>query len=42
MACAIHKDEHLSRYGVAALDPYLLSLDVLVELFCLDIVPSAV
>ena len=30
VACAIRKDEHLSRYGVAALDPYLLSLDVLV------------
>lgn len=42
VACAIRKDEHLSRYGVAALDPYLLSLDVLVERFCFDIgdVPS--
>jgi hypothetical protein len=37
VACAIRKDEHLSRYGVAALDPYLLSLDVLVERFCFDI-----
>ncbi len=37
VACGIRKDEHLSRYGVAALDPYLLSLDVLVELFCLDL-----
>jgi hypothetical protein len=37
VACAIRKDEHLSRYGVAALDPYLLSLDLLVERFCLDI-----
>lgn len=37
VACAIRKDEHLSRYGVAALDPYLLSLDVLVERFCMDI-----
>jgi len=37
VACAIHKREHLSRYGVAALDPYLLSLDVLVERFCYDI-----
>ncbi|OHC73571.1 MAG: hypothetical protein A3G18_07945 [Rhodospirillales bacterium RIFCSPLOWO2_12_FULL_58_28] len=34
VACAISKDEHLSRYGVAALDPYLLSLDILVERFC--------
>jgi hypothetical protein len=37
VACAIRKDEHLARYGVAALDPYMLSLDVLVERFCFDI-----
>lgn len=37
VACAIRKDDHLSRYGVAALDPYLLSLDVLVERFCFEI-----
>lgn len=37
VACAIRKDRHLSRYGVAALDPYLLSLDVLVERLCLDV-----
>lgn len=37
VACAIRKDDHLARYGVAALDPYLLSLDVLVERFCFDI-----
>jgi Protein of unknown function (DUF3800) len=37
VACVIRKDEHLSRYGVAALDPYMLSLDVLVERFCFDI-----
>ena len=37
VACAIRKDEHLSRYGVAALDPYMLSLDVLVERFCMDV-----
>lgn len=37
VACAIRKDEHLTRYGVAALDPYLLSLDVLVERFCFAI-----
>ena len=34
VACAIRKDAHLSRYGVAALDPYLLSLDIIVERFC--------
>jgi hypothetical protein len=37
VACVIRKDEHLSRYGVAALDPYLLSLDILVERFCMEI-----
>lgn len=37
VACAIRKDRHLSRYGVAALDPYLLSLDILVERFCFDV-----
>ncbi len=37
VACAIRKDEHLARYGVAALDPYLLSLDILVECFCFEI-----
>jgi hypothetical protein len=31
------KDEHLARYGVAALDPYMLSLHVLVERFCFEI-----
>lgn len=37
VACAIRKDIHLSRYGLAAVDPYLLSLDVLVERFCMDV-----
>ena len=37
VACAIKKDEHLARYGVAALDPYMLSLHVLVERFCFEI-----
>lgn len=37
VACAIRKDAHLSRYGVAALDPYLLSLDILVERFCMEL-----
>ena len=37
VACAIRKDEHLGQYGVAALDPYMLSLDVLVERFCFEI-----
>jgi len=37
VACVIRKDEHISRYGVAALDPYLMSLDILVERFCMEI-----
>jgi len=37
VACVIRKNDHLARYGVAALDPYMLSLDVLVERFCMDI-----
>jgi hypothetical protein len=37
VACAIHKEAHLTSYGVAALDPYMLSLDILVERFCFDI-----
>lgn len=37
IACVIRKDDHLQRYGVAALDPYMLSLDVSVERFCMEI-----
>ncbi len=37
VACVIRKDIHLSKYGVAALDPYFLSLDILVERFCMEI-----
>lgn len=37
VACTIKKDVHLARYGLAALDPYLLSLNVLVERFCFEI-----
>lgn len=37
VACAILKEEHLRRYGVLALDPYMLSLHVLVERFCFEI-----
>ncbi len=37
IACVVHKEEHLAEYGVAALDPYLLSLDIIVEQFCIDI-----
>ncbi len=37
VACVVRKDEHLARCGVAALDPYLLSLDLLVERFCFEL-----
>lgn len=37
VACAIKKDMHLSKYGMNAIDPYLLSLDVLAERFCFEI-----
>ncbi|MCP9453061.1 MAG: hypothetical protein NNA23_10305 [Nitrospira sp.] len=37
VACAIRKDDHLRRYGIAALDPYMLCLDVLVERFCMEV-----
>lgn len=31
LGCVIQKDKHLSRYGVAALDPYHLSLHIVAE-----------
>lgn len=34
VACAIRKDAHLAAYGASALDPYALSLNVVVERFC--------
>jgi hypothetical protein len=37
VACAIRKTHHLGRYGDAATDPYLMSLDVLVERFCFEV-----
>lgn len=37
IACGIRKTDHLSRYGPAALDPYFLSLNVLVERFCFEL-----
>lgn len=37
VACVIRKDAHLARYGEAALDPYMLSLGVLVERFCFEV-----
>jgi hypothetical protein len=37
VACAIRKGAHLAAYGPAALDPYMLSMNVLVERFCFEI-----
>lgn len=37
VACVIKKEAHLARHGVAALDPYLLSLRLLVERFCFEV-----
>ena len=37
VACAIQKKEHLGRHGATAPDPYMLSLETLVERFCFDI-----
>jgi len=37
VACCIRKDKHLAQYGLAALDPYMLSLRILVERFVFEI-----
>ena len=37
VACVIKKLDHLRRYGMAAVDPYMLSLDILVERFCMGL-----
>lgn len=37
LACAIKKDEHFKKYGLAAIDPYMLSLDCLVERFVFEL-----
>lgn len=34
LACAIKKERHMERYGLEAIDPYHLSLNVLVERLC--------
>jgi hypothetical protein len=33
IACAIKKDKHFEKYGLAAIDPYMLSLNCIVERF---------
>jgi len=37
VACVIRKNDHLRRYGIAAIDPYMLALRVLVERFVFEI-----
>lgn len=37
IACVIRKRDHRDLYGDAAVDPYMLSLNVLVERFCREI-----
>lgn len=37
VACAIKKEHHMEKYGFEALDPYHLSLNVLVERFCFSV-----
>lgn len=37
VACAIHKERHIARYGGSAVDPYWFSLQVLVERFCYEV-----
>jgi len=36
VACVIKKEHHLQKYGLNALDPYLLSLSVVVERFIFE------
>ena len=37
LACVIKKDLHMKKYGIDALDPYHLSLNILIERFCFAI-----
>ena len=37
VACVIKKGAHFERYGLDAVDPYMLSLNVLVERFCFEL-----
>lgn len=37
VACVIKKQEHLNNYGLRAIDPYLLSLNVLIERFVFEL-----
>jgi hypothetical protein len=37
IACAIKKEQHMSRYGIDAINPYHLSLRILIERFCFEL-----
>ena len=37
VACVIKKKDHVMRYGETASDPYLYSMSIVVERFCMDI-----
>lgn len=41
ICCAIKKEQHMERYGMDAIDPYHLSLNVLVERFCFELEESS-
>jgi hypothetical protein len=42
LACAIKKQQHMAKYGLEAIDPYHLSLNVLIERFCFEIKDSGI
>ncbi len=37
VACVIHKDRHVAKYGKRALDPYGVGLEIVVERFCFEV-----
>lgn len=41
VACAIKKVAHVAQYGANAVDPYMYSLDILVERFCKELGDTA-
>lgn len=40
VACAIRKTQHLARYGLSAVDPYMLALELLAERFIFEVEDS--
>lgn len=37
VACVIRKDKHVAQYGANAADPYMYSLEILIERFCREL-----